>query len=327
MTAAAPQRATVRRIPVKARVKARPDGAPAASGAPAAGGGAPGAPPKAPPRPPAAGGAPSGGGWAPIPNTRLGGYRKQRPGGGYAYHYPATSGGIPAHSHEVSEGETAAMGGLYARFKARAKAVLGQVVHAAKHTLHEFPIAGKALVKLAKGGKIDKHEAQSILSAGITVAHVALALGTGGAAAAALTAGKKISAHTLLHAVHKHLASAYTGYAGASLVGHVAHMALAEPGAPVTGKPPAAGGPPPAAQPPAEASDGAAAPDTGGEPDDEMAQSFSKLIMEAVEDVLASYRPDTAGSAAPRAPSPDADERPMVKAIGLLVRVSRPTSP
>ena len=161
---------------------------------------------------------PPGTGWEPIPRTARRGWRKPK-GKGFDYWYPQLDK-KPQNVREHAVRLANDLGELL-------RAGWDRLEHSAKHTFAEFPAAAKALTRLAGGETLSREDKMKVLSVGITLGHVALALVSKGAAPAIAKLGQKLLTHTVVEAVSSHLTKVYLGKAGLELVGKAVDLVKA----------------------------------------------------------------------------------------------------
>ncbi|MAD95972.1 MAG: hypothetical protein CMB99_01460 [Flavobacteriaceae bacterium] len=162
---------------------------------------------------------PSGSGWQNIPGGHKGGWRRKT-AHGWEYAYSGGSQRSMAHAHEAAKKAPRAVINALREAMVPPSKLAHRVTHAISHTFAEFPHALGALGKLSTGKGISWGEALQVTSVAVTMGHVALAFSGIGVAAAGTTLASKLAIHIVAAAAHRHLATAYVGYAGTGLLGH-----------------------------------------------------------------------------------------------------------
>lgn len=99
------------------------------------------------------------------------------------------------------------------------KATAKKVREAAVDYIHEHTKALRAVGKMAKGQKLDKHDKHALFHAGVTIAMGAIGASAGGLPGAAGAIGKAFGKYVIANAMHKMVGKASTAHE----VGEVAH--------------------------------------------------------------------------------------------------------
>lgn len=182
---------------------------------------------------------PPGAGWAPIPRSRKGGFRRKMHGK-WEYWYP--DGRVQLHRDTVAREKPGQLPELHhesprhekihhalmdaVRSLANPKELAHRVWHGVVHTAKEFPTAARAAGKLLDGEPLSRHEKEALVSVGVMVGTAVLYGSTYGAGAGGAALGKKVAMHIAMAALHSQLNTAYTGYAASAFVGKLGKKAL-----------------------------------------------------------------------------------------------------